>query len=71
MDSGDVVDAASNLCQVTGGNIVQLGNLMTTGLTSYNIAVANMTTFIDTHKAPTHTLDDQPATPDISEGTAD
>jgi|GEM_PF-7076692 len=34
-----VIDAASNLCQVTGGNIVELGNLMTTGLASYNVSI--------------------------------
>ena len=66
-----VIDAASNLCQVTGGNVVELGNLMTAGLTSYNTAVANMATVIDTHKALTHTLDDPPPPPNTSEGTAD
>jgi hypothetical protein len=66
-----VIDAASNLCQVTGGNIVELGNLMTAGLTSYNTASANMATVIDTDKELAHALDDPPPPPDISEGTAD
>ena len=65
-----VIDAASNLCQVTGGNVVELGDLMTAGLTSYNTAVANMATVIDIHKALAHTPDDPPPTPNISEGTA-
>jgi hypothetical protein len=45
-----VIDAASNLCQVTGGNIVELGNLMTAGLTSYDTAVVKLATVIDIHK---------------------
>ena len=60
VDNGGVIDAASNLCQVTGGNVVELGNLMTARLARCNTAVANMATVIDTHKAMTHALDDPP-----------
>src|SRR5258708_1534634 len=67
----NVIDAASNLCQVTGGHVVELGNLMTAGLSSYNIAVANMATVIDIYTALTHALDEPPRTPNASGDSAE
>ena len=65
-----VIEAASGLCQVTGGNVGELSNLMTAGLASYNSAVTNMATVIDLHTALTHTLEDPPPTPNVSDTNA-
>jgi hypothetical protein len=66
-----VIDAARTLCQVTAGNVVELGNLMTAGLASYNTAVTNMATVIDIHTALTRSLDDPPLTPNTSDDTVE
>jgi hypothetical protein len=57
-----VIDAARALCQVTGSNIVELGDLMAAALASYNTVAAHLETAVDTHEALTLALDDLPPT---------